>query len=324
MAQTLRNSKRATVLLGNFAASHPQASALRAIAQYLAELSGAALGHLAEANSVGGWWAGCVPHRSAAGKAIAKPGMNAYTMLESPRKAYIVFGAEPELDCWDGERARAALDTAEFVVAFCAFKDSANAYADVLLPLAPFTETAGTYVNCEGRWQDFPEAVPAQGDARPGWKILRVMGNLLNLPGFDYTSAEEVREEVRREACTPSAKLRQWQLAVPAVADGDLVRINDVPMYVVDPIVRRAEPLQRADTVKAAVRLNAAQAAKLGLSAGAPVEIHAGESRVLLDVVIDARIPDGAVFIPAGYRETATLGGCGPVRLLKVSAQGVA
>src|SRR3989344_2662776 len=208
MAQALFQAERGSVLLGTFALSHPQAATLRALTQLIAELSGAKFGQLPEANAAGAWLAGCVPHRGVAGKS-ATTGRHALDMLRHPLKAYLLFGVEPEFDCLDGAAA-AAVRTAEFVVMMTTFKPSpyrtrAVEYADVWLPLAPFTETDGTFVNAEGRHQPFAAAGAPLGESRPGWKILRMLGHLMNLPGFEQSGIEEVRQEMNQPVATPAA-----------------------------------------------------------------------------------------------------------------------
>ncbi|MEK9134108.1 MAG: molybdopterin-dependent oxidoreductase, partial [Pseudomonadota bacterium] len=200
MAEALQQSTRASVLLGSFALSHPQAAALRALAQYVADLCGAKLGQLPDANGAGAWLAGCVPHRGAAGK-TATVGRTARDMLQAPLKACLLLGLEPELDCLDGAAADAAMRAAEFVVMLTTFKPSpyrtrAVEYADVWLPLAPFTETDGTFVNAEGRRQEFVAAVSPLAESRPGWKILRMLGHHLDLPGFEQGGVDDVRREM--------------------------------------------------------------------------------------------------------------------------------
>ncbi|TMH80195.1 MAG: NADH-quinone oxidoreductase subunit G, partial [Betaproteobacteria bacterium] len=129
------------------------------------------------ANSVGGYLAGCVP---------SEGGLNARTLLEQPRRAYLLLNAEPDFDCHDPRTAIKAMGAADLVVAMAAYRSFAADYANVLLPVVPFTETSGTYVNCEGRMQSFNGAVKPLGEARPAWKVLRVLGNLMSLPGFDH------------------------------------------------------------------------------------------------------------------------------------------
>src|SRR5207247_8557053 len=177
-------------VLGSLAAQHPQGAQLQRLAQELAALLGGRFGFLGEAaNSVGGYLAGCVP---------SEGGLNARTMLEQPRKAYLLLNTEPDFDCHDPRTAIKAMGAADLVVAMAAYRSFAADYANVLLPVVPFTETSGTYVNCEGRMQSFNGAVKPLGEARPAWKVLRVLGNLMSLPGFDHESTEAVREETCR------------------------------------------------------------------------------------------------------------------------------
>ncbi len=318
IVRVLRAGRRKAVLTGDFAAGHARAADLRALAELVAELSGAAFGCLAQANSVAGWLAGCLPHRGPGGGAVTA-GLNAYEMLAQPRQGYLIVGAEPELDCWDGVLARRALEVAGFVAVLSTFRGIAEEYAHVLLPLAPFTETSGTFVNCEGRWQSFEAAVVPAGDSRPGWKILRVLGNVLGRDGFDYMSSEQVRGEVARHAVTPSARLRSWSLGAPGAPAGKLVRIADVSLYAADPIVRRAAPLQQTgDAGRPLARINASQAERCGVAGSTAVRVTVGADEVVLGLAIDRRVPDGCVWIPGGYAETATLCGQGPATLAGV------
>ncbi len=318
IADVLFRSENPAVLLGNFAALHPHAATLRALAELIADLCSAKLGHLPEANSAAGWIAGCVPHRG------APAGKHAHAMLREPLKGYLLLGLEPELDCLDGAAARSAMDAAEFVVMLTAFRPSiyksgAVEYADVWLPLAPFTETAGTHVNAEGRAQSFDEAVTPLGQARPGWKILRMLGTQLGVAGFEYNRIEDVRAEIAAPPA-PSARLRAWSLPPPAPARGPLQRIHEVPMYRVDALVRRAPSLQAAaDNPSPAARLNSAEAGKLGLADGDSVSVTQDGGRAQLPLAVDARVPDGCVLIVSGWPETAALGAQGPVTLARMT-----
>jgi NADH-quinone oxidoreductase subunit G len=321
MAQALHQAKCASILLGTFALSHPQAVTLRALAQFIAGLSGAQFGQLPEANAVGAWLAGCVPHRGVAGKPATK-GRHALDMLRQPRKAYLLFGVEPEFDCLDGAAA-AAVRTADFVVMMTAFKPSpyrtrAVEYADVWLPLAPFTETDGSFVNIEGRSQSFAAAAALLGESRPGWKILRMLGHLMGLPGFEQSDIGEVRQELHQPVAATAAPAFALPPEDPAMtpASGQLMRLAEIPMYTVDPIVRRAPALQiTADNPPPSARLNAAQAGKLGFQGGASVQVVMSQGVARLDLVLDERVPDGCVLVPAGYPETAMLGAHGPATL---------
>jgi NADH-quinone oxidoreductase subunit G len=321
MAEMLFRSDNAAVLLGNMANFHPQAATLRAIAQHIADLTGARLGHIPEANAAGAWLAGGVPHRGPGGVPLPKSGRNAQAMLREPLKAYLLFGVEPELDCVNGAQARAAMKAAELVVMCATFRPSmfrggAVDYAHVLLPLAAFAETAGSFVNAEGRRQAFNGAVEPPGQARPGWKILRVLGSMMQLPGFTYTNLDEVRTEIKTNV-TPSARLAATRIVAPTenlvpMSRAQVTRIAEVPIYAVDALTRRAPSLQAtADNPGPAARLNAAQAATLGVSGGDQVLVRMAAGDAELELVIDPRVPDGCVWIPSGYSETASLGGYG-------------
>ena len=325
MAETLAAKDDAAVLLGPYAAAHPQSATVRVLAQLIADLSGAGLGYLPAANSVGAWFAGCLPHRGLAGAATATTGRDAFAMIKEPVKAYVLLGVEPELDTLDGGRTRAAMAGADFVVMMTPYRPGSGTdlcldCANVLLPMAPFTETAGTFVNCEGREQRFNGVAAPLGETRPGWKILRVLGTLCELEGFAYDTIEDVRAELDADAVTPSADLTKKVFAKQLGGkEVDLSRVAEVPLYAVDGIVRRAPALQQTvDAPKVGAYLNADEAAKLGLNDGDRVRVRMIEGDAEVPLVIDARIPDGSVWVPAGYRETSALGAQGPATVSKL------
>jgi len=325
IAASLASGQNVAILLGNLATQHPQAAQLQLLAQELAGILAAKAGFLGEAaNSVGGYLAGCVP---------AAGGLNARTMLEQPREAYLLLNVEPELDCQDPRTAIKAMDAAELVVALSAYKGFALDYASVLLPVAPFTETSGAFVNCEGRMQGFNGVVKPLGDARPAWKVLRVLGNLLGLSGFDYDSSEAVRDE----ACRPesvaakldnrldglalkldpvgqgglqgmAAGLQSMVAGVQSMATG-LQRIADVPIYFADPVVRRAESLQKTrDARPPKAWVGAVLARELQLKAGDKVRVRQGEGEALVELGVDEHVPEGCVRLAAAHRLTSGLG----------------
>jgi len=306
IAASLASGQSVAVLLGNLAAQHPQAAQLQRLAQELAGLLGGRFGFLGEAaNSVGGYLAGCVP---------LEGGLNARTLLEQPRRAYLLLNAEPDFDCHDPRAAIKAMGAADLVVAMASYRSFAADYANVLLPVVPFTETSGTYVNCEGRMQSFNGAVKPLGEARPAWKVLRVLGNLMSLPGFDYESTEAIREET----CTPEAVAGRLanrldgitlKLDSPPASGEELQRIADVPIYFGDPIVRRAASLQRTrDALPPRAWVGPALAQKLGIQAGERVRVRQGEGEAIVEVGIDERVPPGCVRLAAAHRHTAALG----------------
>ncbi|HEU4620532.1 MAG TPA: NADH-quinone oxidoreductase subunit NuoG, partial [Gammaproteobacteria bacterium] len=244
-ARSLMGKERALVLLGHLAARHPQFSDLRALAAALAKLTGARLGYLAEgANGAGAALAGLVPHRVPG--VDDHPGLDVQGMVSSPRRAYVLFGLEPIDDIANGLRAEQALKSADSVVAFTAYASPQLLdCCTVLLPIATFAETPGTFVNGEGRRQSFEAAAEPVGEARPGWRVLRVLGNLLGVENFEYRTAGEVLDAAVEgiEGVTPDNEYRgQFEASL----EGEPVPLEelDVPIYSVDPVVRRSEPLQ--------------------------------------------------------------------------------
>jgi NADH-quinone oxidoreductase subunit G len=233
-------------------------------------------------------------------------------VLEKPRRAYLLLNAEPDFDCHDPRTAIKAMGTANLVVAMASYRSFAADYANVLLPVVPFTETSGTYVNCEGRMQSFNGAVKPLGEARPAWKVLRVLGNLMSLPGFDHESTEAIRDE----ACRPGdvagkldSRLNGLEFAFDSAPGQELQRIADVPIYFGDPIVRRAASLQRTrDALPPRAWVGPVLAQKLGVKAGERVRVRQGEGEAIVDVGIDERLPAGCVRLAAAHRHTAALG----------------
>ncbi|QEZ46063.1 NADH-quinone oxidoreductase subunit NuoG [Cupriavidus oxalaticus] len=305
VAEALLQGERRAVFLGNEAVRHPQFSALHALAQWIATETGAALGFLTEAaNTVGGYIAGALPKQG---------GANAQAMLDAPRKAYILLNTEPEFDTADPGKALAALSQANTVVVLSPFRsEAAMQYADVILPVAPFTETSGTFVNCEGKAQSFNGVVRALGESRPGWKVLRVLGNLLDVAGFDYETAESVRAEVLSapvEAQLDNAT--DAPIRVAAAAASGIERIADVPIYHADPIVRRADSLQLTAAARRAMQiaLPADLFARLGIQSGDPVRVTQGQGSVVLPAVLEATLPANTVRVPAATPAAMSLGG---------------
>ena len=301
IAESLLGGERKAVFLGNAAVAHPQASQLHAAAQWIAEQTGAKLGVLTEAaNTVGGYLVG----------ATAK---NAAPAFAQPKKAYLLLNVEPELDAANPQAAKAALHGADMVVVMSAFQHGMD-YADVLLPIAPFAETSGSFVNAEGRLQSFNGTVKPAGDARPAWKVLRVLGNILGLGGFDYETSEAIRDELfEKGASDLSAKLsnatRKAPVAAGASAAAGLQRLADVPIYFADALVRRSGPLQAtADAAAPKAHLSAATAQQIGVKAGDKVEVKQGSGFAILEAIIDAGLPANVVRVAAAHPSTAMLG----------------
>ncbi|VWC81487.1 NADH-quinone oxidoreductase subunit NuoG [Burkholderia lata] len=305
VAQSLANGERRAVLLGNVAVRHPEFAKLHAVAKWIADNTGATFGFLTEAaNTVGAHVVGALP---------GEGGLNAREAFAQPRKGYVLLNVEPEFDTTDPAQALAALNQAEMVVVMSPFKHGLD-YADVLLPVAPFTETAGTYVNAEGTVQSFNGVVRPLGDTRPGWKVLRVLGSLLGLPNFEYETSEEVRLAALGDAGVAGRLSNQTSVAPVRVAanaaNGGFERLADVPIYHADALVRRAGALHLTTAAKAAnaAALPAALFDKLGLKEGDAVRVRQGERAVQLPAVRDANLAETVVRVSAATPAGAALG----------------
>jgi NADH-quinone oxidoreductase subunit G len=313
IARSLLQGEHKAVLLGNAAVQHPQASQLLALAGWIAAQTGATVGSFGEAaNSVGAQLVGALP---------GPGGLDVGGMLAQSLKAYVLLHVEPQLDLADPLRAARALESAEMVVALTAFKSAAQGHADVMLPIAPFSETAGTFVNAEGRPQSFYGVVKPLGETRPAWKVLRVLGTMLDLPGFSFETAEEVRAQALGDVPALAQRLNNEAAlgATPAMSATGLERIADVPIYSTDVLVRRAPALQQTGDARApVVSVSTSAWSQLGLKEGDRVRVQVGGGVVTLPVRCDATLAAQAVRVPAGHPATAELGPLfAPVELSK-------
>ena len=252
MAKSLMGGERKAVLLGNAAAHHAQAGTLLALCNWIGEQTGATVGYLTEAaNTVGAQLAGAMP---------SGQGLNAGQMLAGQLKAVVLLNNEPTYDSAAGAAANAALNTAQMVVTLSPFKANMD-FSDVLLPIAPFTETPGTFVNAEGRVQSFHAVVKPLGETRPAWKVLRVLANLLTLPDFDFESAQDVLKQIRGVQGTVVSADR---LGNATQATMDLSGVGAAPVvasiYQLDGLVRRASSLQLTADARQAVTAEGATA----------------------------------------------------------------
>jgi len=327
IAESLVSGAKRAVFLGNLAQHHPQAYQLHRLAQELSQIAGATFGFLGEAaNSVGGYLAGALPFGR------EPSGLNAAQMLIQPRRAYLLLNAEVELDTFDPRTARAAMHGAELVVVMSPFKQRAAEYAQVLLPVSPFTETGGTYVNTEGLVQSFQGVVRPLGETRPAWKVLRVLGTLLDIPGFEFDSIEQVRGEWQASVGDVASRLSNEIDGAPAViaraecvaiGRAEFERIGEVPIYHADAIVRRAESLQQTrDAQVGTAWLPGSLIDRLGLRQGDRLKIIQAGGEATLSFGRDDRLSADCVRLPSGCRETAGLGAMlGLVSLERVAAQ---
>jgi NADH-quinone oxidoreductase subunit G len=284
-------SDNAVVILGLAAATHPEASWLRAIARFIAQAAGAAYNEIpVGANAIGLASVGVLPTAG---------GLDARAMLAQPRKGYVLYNVEPPHDFADGALAQQAMHSAQTVVAFAAYaSDALKDSADVILPIALTPEIDATLVNVEGNAQAVLAGAKAPGDARPGWKVLRALGGMLGLPGFEFDDLAGLRDGVTERASEVRTQLATRNSGVT------FSRLATTPIYRGDAVLRRAaalsaHPLNRP----AAIRVNADDAGKLGLAEGGNARI--GDA--VLPVAIDAAVPTGAAWIEAAHSETAML-----------------
>jgi len=303
IAKSLFVGERSAIFLGNVAEQSPYAASLHALTMELARLTNAKFGFIGEAaNSAGGYLAKATP-----------TALNANEMFAQPQKAYILLGVEPELDCHNPQQAVDSLKSAALVVVLTSFSDlAARDYADVLLPIAAYTETSGTFINTEGRVQSFNGISRPIGETRPAWKVLRVLGNLLDQSGFDYESSEDVRSEMLSPGegfvIGLNNSLRRAAWSLPEVASG-LQRIADVPYLFTDPLVRRASALQKTnDASMPMARMSALTFEATGVTEGAKVRLKQGNGEVVLISKVDDTVPVGCVRVAAAHPSTAALG----------------
>jgi NADH-quinone oxidoreductase subunit G len=313
VAASLLSGERKAVLLGNAAAQHPQASGLLSLANWIGEQTGASVGYLTEsANTVGAQLVNALP---------GEGGLNAQQILTGSLKAVVLLNTEPAFDAANPAAAVRALQGASLVVALTPFKNAALDVADVLLPVAPFSETSGTFVNAEGRAQSFHGVVKPLGDTRPAWKVLRVLGNVLNLDGFSQETSEEVRAEALGDIASIPARLsnKTSVSAKPAATSTALERVSDVMIYATDSLVRRATSLQLTKDARPPVAgLSASLWAELGLNGTAAVRLKQGDAIAVLSAQLDPTLAANAVRVPAGHPATAGLGSLfGPITVEK-------
>ncbi len=253
IAKHLIDAEKGTILLGAIAIAHPDYSVLQTLSNVVSKQTGLKIGYLTEgANSAGAWLAGAIPHRTSNAEPITDTGLNAQAMLEKELDAYVLFNIEPGLDLLEGDSALESISKASFVVSFTAFgSDEMLNCADVLLPISLFAENEGTFVNIEGNAQSFEKIVAAPGEAKPGWKILRVLANKLELDGFQQNGVEEIQQLLVSmiEKITPN---NNSELDLPASLTGQSEKNYSPslqPMYSIDPLLRRARSLQKVSVL---------------------------------------------------------------------------
>ena len=297
---------KSMLVLGHAAQSNPMYSCIDRLIRHISDVSDVRVSVLPPANSAAGWLAGCLPHRRDNAMETGQAGMNARQMIYNPRAAYLLFNVEPAKDMADGFHADEAVKSAEFTVSFQLFSEVPH-YVDVALPLAAFTENTGTYINCEGRIQKSTAAVVPFGEARPGWKILRVLGNLLGLSDFGYVSTEEILDEAAPQAGLCDQKASIDTAKIPCVKkaqvkeEGRFELISDPLIYGVDAVVRRAAALQQtSDSKWSGIGLSPQDMSALQLDDGDQVTVRHDLHTMHMNVVADERVAPGCAYYPSG------------------------
>ncbi len=305
IAKHLHSAEKATVILGTQAMLQPQLADLRALSNMIAELSGATMSTLTDgANAAGAWLTGVVPHRACGGETTA--GKNAQEMLTNGMNAFVLLDVEPEFDTANPSSAMKSVADADFVISLSPYvTEEMKAYADVLLPVSPSSETSGTYVNAEGRWQSFTGAVTPLAETRPAWKVLRVLGNIFEVEGFDYITSEDVRDEAKQLAGDiANSNKTTWRCpsALPQQTES-INRIGLLPLYAVDSVVRRSKALQQTDdAIPACVIINAETAKQNKIEDEYNVVVKQNNIKLKLRVHIEDSIPNNCAVIPQGVQ----------------------
>ncbi|MCD6039189.1 MAG: nqo3 [Gammaproteobacteria bacterium] len=315
IAERLRAREKSIILLGALALNHPQAALIRWLVHQIAKATECALGLLTEgSNAAGAWLAGAIPHRTAVGEKVKLGGLDAQSMWKQARQAYLLVNVEPDLDCANAVVAKQALAQAKFVVSLSVFKNPLlDCHADVILPIAPFTETAGTFVNVAGQWQSFKGVAQPYGESRPAWKVLCVLGHLFHLPGFDYASTEEVLQELKLSLQRNATTLPEVPGAI-IQKNGvmKLSRLGEIPLYAGDSLVRRAHALQSTQAIiegeLLAVRMNPQTARELKVTSEEKIKVRQQGGELSLPVIFDKRVPPRALSIFGGLAATTELG----------------
>ena len=322
IADALKHAAQGSVLLGTVAQMHPDFTLLRCLAAGIAKAADVHYGFTGlGANDTGAYMAGAVPTHAAGGQTVAKPGMNAHAMLADPRDTYLLFGLEPEHDAADPAQMLQAMQGGRVIALASYLSPALQAHADIILPIALPAETSGSLVNLQAEVQSFSGAVSPAGEARPGWKVLRVLGNMVDLDGFDYNDSMQVRDEVVKAcaALQPDNGLAARKGVKPHLVPGGLERIGGVPMYSVDAMCRRAGALQHTpDAWQGDARISPALAAALDLADGDRAKLTQDDASTLVQVTIDERVPDECVWLPTAVPASVALGiGFGAVSLEK-------
>lgn len=327
IADSLLGAKNSAVIVGVQALASPHLSLIQELCEAISSYSDSSLGYLsASANTAGACLAGSLPHRLAGGLAINGTWQDTRLIIDSKHAVLLSFGINPMLDINLGSSTQQLADNNDFIIAINSFKNQfIDEHADLVLPLAAFGETSGTFVNIEGLWQSFKGCIKAQGESRQGWKILTALGQLL-LPGdFEYPDSAAVKNEVK-ELCRDVSLNNLCGIQSTAkrlpVKPRSIQKIGITPIYASDDLARLSVPLQATPLMKrqCAITMNRAQAEKSELADAEQVHIKQGQGTAVLPLIISENIPIGCVSVPVGIEAVKDLPATnGAVELERVS-----
>lgn len=318
--EQLSSAENSVVILGTLAQAMPDYAAMAMLASYIAEATGSILSYLTPgANTSGAYLSGVLPYKDASGSLLddATQGLDTQAMFTAGLKAYVLYGIEADFDLENPVAAKQALENADFVIALNSYvTDELKDIADVILPIAAVTEASGTLINVDGTLQGFSAVSKAPGLAKPGWKVLRVMGNLFNIDGFDYQSSDDIMTEFRsnheldNESLAMSNVL-QWQCPEDTrPAETGLQRIAELAIYRVDAVTRRAAALQQTQDAQVDfAAINSVLAQKHHLEDGQTITVKQDDKTAEMTLKVDDRVADNCVYLPAGISAAVTLGG---------------
>lgn len=305
-------TEKAVIITGAIFENHPRYAVLRHCLEQIGQHSSIKWIHLSSgANAAGAWASGFVPHLQPAGIPVEKIGLNAYEALSQNLRAYILHGVESDFDFDDAILAEKAFQSAEMVVALTAFKtEGLLRNADVLLPIASFSETSGTYVNLDHFWQSFEGAAQAFDSARPAWKIYRVLANLTHCDEFNYTSSHEILEELKCLLKDSIVEPSHYELPKEMLKLNDeIYRVGEVSLYGADMLVRHAIPLHNsASADQMHVKMNPQLMRQLAINEN--VTMIQGQNELTLPAIGDDSLPKNVIITPASCKKTKLLGSC--------------
>jgi NADH-quinone oxidoreductase subunit G len=305
IAMRLSNAMKATIIVGALANNHPQASKIRTLANMISRLGHGQLVILPDANSAAAQLVSGLTQQQDV------ESQNMQQIWQNNMRSYILFAVEPELDCADPIQTQRALHHADFVISMNSYvTDEILSYANVILPIASFAETSGTFVGVDTQWQSFTGAVPAKGASRPAWKILRVLGNLARLKGFDYVSSQDVRDEIQDKLKLLSITNTSYLPDDFNVSANGLRIISEVPAYQVDSVVRRSEALQLTPENNNAfiARMNEIEAEKQGVINAESIHVKHNDKSITVAFEVDNAIADGCLYLAIGTKQTMNFG----------------